>query len=109
VLLAPRAFQTLVLVIAGSVVGRGGGALMIHVVSNGRVLPLAWGVRRGQQGHFPEVLPRALLTPVQERMPPGAHVVVLGDGACDGTDLQHTWQEAGGASVVRTGRNSTVT
>ena len=41
-------------------------------------------------------------------MTPGAHVVVLGDGACDGTDLQHTVQEVGWSSVVRTGSHITV-
>ena len=54
VLLAHLAIQTLVLVIDGSVVGRGGVALMIHVVYKGRALPLAWVVRRGKKGHFPE-------------------------------------------------------
>ena len=95
VMLAHLALQTLVLGIDGSVVGRGGVALMLHVVSKGRALPLAWVVRRGKQGHFPEALHMALITQVQELIPPGAHVVVLGDGECDGTDLQHTLQEAG--------------
>ena len=41
VLLAHLALQTLVLVIDGSVVGRGYVALMLHVVYKGRALPLA--------------------------------------------------------------------
>jgi hypothetical protein len=106
-LLAPLALQTLVLVIDGSVVGRGGVALMIHVVSKGRALPLAWVVRRGKKGHVPEALHIALMEQGQELIPPGARVVVVGDGACDGTDLQHTLQEAGWASVCRTGSNVT--
>jgi hypothetical protein len=53
VMLAHLAFQTLVLVIDGSVVGRGCVALMIHVGYKGRALPLAWVVRRGKKGHFP--------------------------------------------------------
>src|SRR5262245_10876596 len=40
VLLAHVALQTLVLVIDGSVVGRGGVAWMMHVVYKGRALPL---------------------------------------------------------------------
>jgi hypothetical protein len=107
-MLAHLALQTLVLVSDGSVVGRGGVALMLHVVDKGRALPLAWVVRRGKKGHFPEDLPMALMTQVQELIPPGAHVVVLGDGECDGTNLQHTLQEAGWSSVVRTGSNITV-
>jgi len=108
VLLAHLALQTLVLVIDGSVVGRGCVALMIHVVYKGRALPLVWVVRRGKKGHFPEALHRALITQVQELIPPGAHVVVLGDGEFDGPNLQHTLQEAGWSYVVRTGSNITV-
>src|SRR5438445_5248457 len=51
VLLAQLASQTLVLVIDGSVVGRGCVALMMHVVYKGRALPLAWQVRQGKKGH----------------------------------------------------------
>ena len=80
---------------------------MIHVVYKGRALPLAWVVRRGKKGHFPEDLHIALITQVQELIPPGAPVVVLGDGECDGTDLQHTLQEAGWSYVVRTGSHVT--
>jgi DDE family transposase len=107
-MLAPLAFQTLVLVIDGSVGGRGCVALLLPVVYKGRALPLAWGVRRGKKGHLPEALHIALITQVQELIPPGAHVVVLGDGAFDGTARQHTWQEAGWSYVVRTGSNITV-
>jgi hypothetical protein len=107
VLLAHLAFQPLVLVIDGSVVGRGCVALMIHVVSKGRALPLAWVVRHGKKGHFPEALHLALLEQVQEFIPPGAQVVVLGDGEFDGTDFQHALQEAGWSYVCRTGSHVT--
>ena len=106
--MAPLALQTLVLVMDGSVVGRGCIALMIHVVYKGRALPLAWLVRQGKKGHFPEDLPIAVVEQVQDLLPLGAQVVVLGDGACDGTTLQHTVQEGGWAYVVRTGRHITV-
>ena len=56
VLLAHLALPTLMLVMDGSVVGRGCVALMIHVVYKGRALPLAWLVRQGKKGHFPEDL-----------------------------------------------------
>jgi hypothetical protein len=103
VLLAHLAFQTLVLVIDGSVVGRGCVALMMHVVYKGRALPLAWLVRQGKKGHFPEDWHIALVEQVQELLPEGAHVVILGDGECDGTDLQHPLEEAGWSYVCRTG------
>jgi hypothetical protein len=108
VLLAHLALQTLVLVMDGSVVGRGCSALMLHVVYKGRALPLAWLVRQGKQGHFPEDLHIAVVEQVQDLLPLGAQVVVLGDGACDGTTLQHTVQAYGWAYVVRTGSHITV-
>lgn len=107
ILLAHLACQTLVLVIDGSVVGRGCVALMIHVVYKGRALPLAWVVRRGTKGHFPEDLHIALIEQVYDLIPPGARVVVLGDGEFDGTGLQHTLQEAGWSYVCRTGSHVT--
>ena len=107
VVLAHLALQTLVLVIDGSVVGRGCVALMINVVYKGRALPLAWVVRRGKKGHFPEALHIALIEQVHKLIPPGGQVVVLGDGEFDGTGLQHTLQEAGWSYVCRTGSNMT--
>jgi hypothetical protein len=107
VVLAHLACQTLVLVIDGSVVGRGGVALMLHVVYKGRALPLAWVVRHGTKGHCPEALHIALIEQVQELIPPGVPVVVLGDGECDGTGLQHLLQEAGWSYVCRTGSHVT--
>jgi hypothetical protein len=107
VLLAHLALQTLVLVIDGSVVGRGCVALMLHVVYKGRALPLAWLVRQGKKGHFPEDLHIALVQQVQELLPAGAAVVLLGDGEFDGIDFQHTLEEAGWSYVCRTGMHIT--
>lgn len=79
----------------GSVAGRGGNALMIHVVAQGRALPLAWRVRQGPKGHVPEDLHIALVALVSGLIPEGTPVVFLGDGAWDGTRLQHTVQSKG--------------
>jgi len=68
-LLSHLALQTLVLVMDGSVVGRGCNALMIHVVYKGRALPLAWRVRQGPKGHFPEDLHIALVELVSGLIP----------------------------------------
>lgn len=103
VLLTHLALQTLVLVIDGSLVGRGCVALMIHVVYKGRALPLAWQVRQGKKGHFPEALHMALVEQVHKLIPAGASVVLLGDGEFDGTDLQHTLATVGWSYVCRTG------
>lgn len=103
VLVTHLALQTLVLVMDGSVVGRGGVALMLHVVYKGRALPVAWLVRQGKKGHFPEDLHIALVEQVHDLIPEGARVVLLGDGDFDGTRLQHTVHEHRWSSVVRTG------
>ena len=86
---------TLGRVIDGSGVGRGGVALMRHVVSKGRALPRAWRVRQGPKGHVPAALHIAVVALVSALSPEGTQVVLLGDGACDGTDLHHTVEEAG--------------
>src|SRR5713101_8042723 len=93
----------------GRVVGRDCTALMIHVISKGRALPLAWRVRQGPKGHCPEDLHIAMVELMREVIPAGAKVVFLGDGECDGTALQATLHEAGWASVCRTALSTTAT
>jgi Transposase DDE domain len=106
-LLMHLALQTLVLVIDGSVVGRGCVALMLHVVYKGRALPLVWQGRTGKKGHFPEALHIALVEQVQAWIPVGASVVLLGAGECDGTGLPQTLADAGWSYVCRTGCHMT--
>jgi hypothetical protein len=106
-LLRHLACETLVLVIDGSVVGRGCVALMFHVLYKGRALPLAWVVRRGKKGHFPQELHLALLKEVKQLIPIGVQVVVLGDGEFDGTGWQQALHEAGWFYVCRTGSHVT--
>src|ERR671932_1550996 len=84
VLLRHLALQTLVLVMDGSGVGRGGTTLMMHVVYKGRALPLAWRVRHAPKGHFPAELHIAMVELMREVLPEGAKVVLLGDGEFDG-------------------------
>src|SRR5437016_1338238 len=102
-LLIHLALETLVLVMDGSVVGRDCTALMIHVISKGRALPLAWRVRQGPKGHFPEDLHIALVELISELIPEGTQGVVRGDGECDGTGLHQTVQDAGWSSGCRKG------
>ena len=108
VLLRHLALETLVLVMDGSVVGRGCVALMVGVVYKGRVLPLAWLVRQGKKGHFPEDLHLAMVEQVKQLVPEDARVMLLGDGEFDGTRLQQTLQEYGWSYVCRTGSHITV-
>jgi hypothetical protein len=107
IVLEQLAWRTLVCVIDGSVVGRGGIALMIHVVYKGRALPLCWMVRQGKKGPCAAALHIALVEQVQEMVPPGASVVRLGDGAFDGTGWHQTRAEADWLYVCRTGCNLT--
>jgi len=107
-MLTQLALQTLVLVMDGSVVGRGCVALMLHVVYKGRALPVAWLVRSGKKGHFPEDLHLALVEQVHDLLPAGARVVLLGDGEFDGTRLQAAIQAYHWSYVVRTGSHITV-
>ena len=91
----------------GSVVGRGCVALRLHVVYQGRALPLAGRVRQGPKGHFPADLPIALVALVRDVIPEGAQVVLLGDGECDGTRLQQTVKDQGWSLGCRTGCHTT--
>jgi Transposase DDE domain len=109
VLLMHLALETLVLVMDGSVVGRGCVALMLHVIYKGRALPLAWRVRQGSKGHFPEELHIALANLIRTCLPEGAQVVFLGDGEFDGTTLQETLNEAGWGYVCRTAQSTVAT
>ncbi len=108
-LLTHLALETLVLVMDGSVVGRDCTALMIHVIYKGRALPLAWRVRQGPKGHFPEDLHIAVVALMRELIPEEAKVVFLGDGEFDGTALQATLNEAGWSYVCRTAMSTTAT
>jgi hypothetical protein len=109
VLLRHLAWQTLVLVMDGSGVGRGCTALMIHVIYKGRALPLAWRVRHAPKGHCPEDLHIALVTLISELIPAGTQVVLLGDGEFDGTRLQPTLQQAGWSYTCRTAPRTVAT
>src|SRR5215510_3108126 len=93
----------------GSVVGRGGAALMIHVIDKGRALPFAWRVRQGPKGHFPADLHIAVVELMREVIPEGAKVVFLGDGEFDGTALQATLHEAGWSYACRTAMSTVAT
>jgi Transposase DDE domain len=109
VLLQHLALQTVVLIRDGSSVGRGCTALMLHAVYKGRALPLAWRVRQGPKGHFPEDLHIAVVELISEVLPEGTKVVFLGDGEFDGTTLQATLTKVGWAYACRTALSTVAT
>src|SRR2546428_8516468 len=77
-LLRHFALQTLVLVMDGSVAGRGCNALMIHVVYKGRALPLAWRGPERPKGALSQQPHIALVGFVSRPIPAGAPVGFLG-------------------------------
>jgi hypothetical protein len=90
----------------GRAVGRGCGALMLQVLYKGRALPLAWRVRQGPKGHFPEELPIARVALIRTCLPEGTPGVLLGDGEFDGTALQATLNAAGWGDGGRTAQRT---
>ena len=96
--------HSLILVIDGSVVGRGCVTLMVSVVYKNRTLPLIWVTRKGKKGHFPETMHVELIEATRKLIPAGADVVVLGDGEFDGTDWLSTIRKLGWNYVCRTAK-----
>src|SRR2546429_1490210 len=91
------------------VVGRECPALTPNVINTERPLPLAWRVRQGPKGHFPEALHIAIVELMRELIPEGTPVVFLGDGEFDGTTLQETLNEAGWCYACRTAQSTVAT
>jgi hypothetical protein len=108
-LLANLAQQPLTLVMDGSVVGRGCVALMLSVVYQGRALPLAWVVVKGKKGHFPQQTHCDLLAQIQDLIPAGTDVTVLGDGEFDGIEFQAALRRLKWQYVCRTAPNLLMT
>ena len=101
-----RRCPTLVLLIDGSVVGRGCRALVISVVFGGRALPVAFHVETGPKGHFGEAAHLALVEAVEAILPRGVAVAFLGDGEFDGIGLLSRLDANGWTYVCRTAANA---
>lgn len=109
ILIAALSHLPLVLVIDGSVVGRGCNALLIGIVYRKRVLPLCWTVAEGKKGHFPEEMHIALIEQLEPIIPEDARVILLGDGEFDGVDLQAIANGWGWEYALGTAKNITLT
>lgn len=96
----------LVLVIDGSIVGRGCMTLMISLVYKQRGLPIVWTVAKRRKGHFPERVHIELMNKVRDLIPEGARVVLLGDGEFDGVDLQALVNQCKWEYVLRTSKSA---
>jgi hypothetical protein len=107
-LLQSLAHVPLVLVIDGSIVGRGCMTLVVNVVYKQRALPIAWTVAKRRKGHFPEKVHIDLMRKVERLVPEGARVVLLGDGEFDGVDLQALVNRCKWEYVLRTSKTTTL-
>jgi hypothetical protein len=105
-ILAALADRPLVLAMDGSQVGRGCMVLMVGVVYQSRLLPLAWTVYRGKKGHTTAARHIEVLEKVRVLIPDGAEVILLGDAEYDTTDMLDWVQtETSWQFVMRTGPN----
>ena len=106
----------LILVMDGSVVGRGCMALMLSVLYQQgglkRALPLCWLVTKAPKGHFTQERHQGLqerhqglLAQVAPLIPAGRQVIFLGDGEFDGCGLLQDITAAGWHYVCRTAKN----
>lgn len=87
----------LILIVDGSQTGKTHTSLMVSVLCRGFSVPLAWVVRKGEKGHFPEQMHLDLLNMLLPAVPAGCRVVLLGDGEFDGEGLcawcaGHNWE-----------------
>jgi len=98
----------LTILLDGTVAGRGCVVLMASVLYHGRAIPLLWSVVKGKKGHLAEEVHCALIRRLQEVIPTGATVVLLGDGEFDGIQLQTTIRAANWDYVCRTASNITI-
>lgn len=106
--LAGLSERTLTIIIDGSEVGRGCMALMLAVVYQRRAIPLLWSVVKGSKGHLATATHLDLLTQLQQLLPEGVDVVLLGDGEFDSVELQAFVNQQGWHYVCRTAKNSLV-
>lgn len=92
----------LVFIIDGSQTGHANTTLMISVLCRGFAIPVAWIVKKGEKGHFPEEMHLDLLRMVAPICPKGCRLVLLGDGEFDGQNLRQWCCDQQWIFVVRT-------
>jgi hypothetical protein len=107
-LLRSLCHSPLVLAIDGSIIGRGCMTLMVSVIYKQRALPVVWTVAKRKKGHFPERIHVDLMHQVQQLVPNGVKVVLLGDGEFDGVDLQALLDQCKWEYVLRTSKTTTL-
>jgi hypothetical protein len=66
---------------------------------------IAWIVAKRRKGHFPEQIHLELIAQVQQLIPGGARIVLLGDGEFDGVDLQELVNQWNWDYALRTSKS----
>lgn len=94
----------IVFVMDGSQTGSANTTLMLSVLCKGFAVPVAWVVKKGEKGHFPEEMHLDLLKMIVQACPSvdGCRIVLLGDGEFDGQGLQQWCADNKWLFVVRT-------
>lgn len=92
----------LVLVMDGSEMAGDCTVLMLSVLWKNHAIPLAWMVKNGEKGHFPEQVHLDLLDMASCVIPTNCRVVLLGDGEFDGKLLCARCEELHWEFVLRT-------
>lgn len=101
-LLSLAAKGELVFIIDGSQTGRANTTLMLSVLCRGFAIPVAWVVKKGEKGHFPQGMHLDLLQMIAPICPSCCRVVLLGDGEFDGQALRRWCIDNLWIFVVRT-------
>lgn len=92
----------IIFIIDGSQTGHANTTLMLSVLCRGCAIPVAWVVKKGEKGHFPEGMHLDLIKMVVPICPTGCRLVLLGDGEFDGQALRQWCHDQHWAFVVRT-------
>jgi hypothetical protein len=92
----------IVFVIDGSQTGSANTTRMLSVLCRDFAIPVAWVVKKGEKGHFPEEIHTDLLKMVARICPTGCRIVLLGDGEFDGQGLRQWCCDNDWSFVVRT-------
>lgn len=92
----------IIFIIDGSQTGAANTTLMLSVLCKGFAIPVAWVVKKGEKGHFPDEMHADLLKMVAQICPAGCRIVLLGDGEFDSQALQEWCVNKHWIFVVRT-------
>ncbi len=93
--------QEVRLVVDGSKIGFGHQLLMVAICYRRRTLPLAWTWVKGKRGHSSAAKQLALLSYVHSLIPPGSHVLVVGDSEFGPNDVLKQLDRWGWGYVLR--------